>query len=239
MSSRCALAITLALLAFSTVEAEAEIVLSIDTTAETFSFSGSDTGTPGFDGFAELITWEIIHPTIPGSVPDITSFGPFSPDPHWGSSALTITNDPDFETLLTVGLYSDTGPFGSITVTPNTTVYDYSFLSPELMTILTEAINVGSIPLGFFDTSSGFSSITVTSVSGPSGDFDMDGDTDGNDFLEWQRTDGTSGSLTAWQTDYGTPISTLATSITVPEPSSLWLSSMVGIAVCNRRRRSS
>ncbi len=74
-----------------------------------------------------------------------------------------------------------------------------------------------------------------------SADFDSDVDIDGEDFLEWQRGNGTLGSgtlatgdansdtnvddqdLSVWQGQYGvTPVSTLA-STTVPEPSSACL----------------
>ena len=53
------------------------------------------------------------------------------------------------------------------------------------------------------------------------GDFDLDFDVDGHDFLTWQRNP-TVGSLADWQANYGTP-SLLAASVTIPEPSGLGL----------------
>ncbi len=70
--------------------------------------------------------------------------------------------------------------------------------------------------------------------TGPSGDFDEDGDVDGKDFLDWQR--GLSGSpqsssdLAAWEASYGAPssvaTSSVATNGTVPEPTSLFLTAL-------------
>jgi spore coat protein CotH len=53
------------------------------------------------------------------------------------------------------------------------------------------------------------------------GDFDVDGDVDGRDFLVWQRNPSVGG-LADWQTNYGTE-SLAANSTAVPEPGSLIL----------------
>ena len=49
------------------------------------------------------------------------------------------------------------------------------------------------------------------------GDFDLDGDVDGNDFLKWQRNPNL-GILADWQNNYGSPPLVVA-SAAVPEPS--------------------
>ena len=49
------------------------------------------------------------------------------------------------------------------------------------------------------------------------GDFDGDGDVDGDDFLAWQRNP-SLGSLNVWRTDYGLPAAVNAA--VIPEPSS-------------------
>ena len=59
------------------------------------------------------------------------------------------------------------------------------------------------------------------------GDFDFDGDVDGEDFLIWQR-DPSVGSLTDWETNYGSVAGLpLSAAVSVPEP----YSSMLALAV--------
>ncbi len=72
---------------------------------------------------------------------------------------------------------------------------------------------------------------------GLAGDFDGDGDVDGNDFLVWQRDDATSGNLTVWQDNFGAVASVPATAA-VPEPSTLLLLSCGAIGLVVLRRRS-
>jgi len=60
------------------------------------------------------------------------------------------------------------------------------------------------------------------------GDFDDDGDADGNDFLVWQRgqlsNPPSASHLAVWETDYGTMANPLsAASITIPEPAAATL----------------
>lgn len=60
---------------------------------------------------------------------------------------------------------------------------------------------------------------------GTPGDYDADGDVDGEDFLEWQRgnspTPFSAGDLSTWESNYPTPI--VAAVSAVPEPTSLCL----------------
>ncbi len=70
------------------------------------------------------------------------------------------------------------------------------------------------------------------------GDFDLDGDVDGQDFLAWQRNDGTPDGLADWRNNYGTTAS-IATANTapVPEPTCAALIACVGvIAACRRAK---
>jgi hypothetical protein len=53
------------------------------------------------------------------------------------------------------------------------------------------------------------------------GDFDLDGDVDGRDFLVWQRNP-SIGDLADWQNNYDTGALT-ANSTAVPEPGSLMM----------------
>ncbi|TWU28374.1 hypothetical protein [Bythopirellula polymerisocia] len=65
---------------------------------------------------------------------------------------------------------------------------------------------------------------------GQAGDFDMDGDVDGHDFLTWQRDPGV-GSLSDWQNNYGSP-QIAPVLVGVPEPTAhlLLLIGVVGMA---------
>jgi len=59
------------------------------------------------------------------------------------------------------------------------------------------------------------------------GDFDLDSDVDGADFLAWQRglspTPLGTTDLTEWEDNFGVVNSSTATSFAVPEPSVIWL----------------
>lgn len=73
------------------------------------------------------------------------------------------------------------------------------------------------------------------------GDFDHDGDVDGNDFLVWQRggspNPNSAGDLGDWSGSFGQPATT-ASGIAVPEPS--WLgAALAPIALLVKRRRPS
>lgn len=77
-------------------------------------------------------------------------------------------------------------------------------------------------------------------ASGLPGDFDLDGDVDGTDFILWQRGDSPNGGspadLTAWQSAYNG--GALSASNAVPEPSSAILLglSALGLSIGARRR---
>ncbi|MBX3432472.1 MAG: PEP-CTERM sorting domain-containing protein [Pirellulales bacterium] len=66
------------------------------------------------------------------------------------------------------------------------------------------------------------------------GDFDGDGRVDGRDFLHWQRDPGT-GDLADWIADYGAGDAPSAAA-NVPEPQTLALMTLIGIAAIARRR---
>jgi hypothetical protein len=77
--------------------------------------------------------------------------------------------------------------------------------------------------------------ISVPSTFLP-GDFDMDGDVDGRDFLAWQRGNSpnpfSGGDLAAWQAAYGPPV--LVAVAAVPEPTSLGLAWIALIVLKSR-----
>ena len=93
-------------------------------------------------------------------------------------------------------------------------------------------------PSGFFsgfDSSSGTSIVLQLATTTP-GDFNGDGVVDGEDFLVWQRTDGTPGGLAAWQANYGTGALAAAGAAAVPEPTSATLLLLGALACLGRVR---
>jgi hypothetical protein len=85
--------------------------------------------------------------------------------------------------------------------------------------------------------------IVDASELAPTGDFDLDGDVDGRDFLIWQRGGSpiqlSAGDLGDWQANYGfEPGMLTSTSTAVPEPSGL-ASLLLGIFSLLRIHRSS
>lgn len=71
------------------------------------------------------------------------------------------------------------------------------------------------------------------------GDYDLDRDVDGNDFLVWQRGSSpdplSAGDLVAWQSNFGA--SSLAASVPIPEPRTVLLAAMAGVGLLGLRRK--
>jgi len=88
-------------------------------------------------------------------------------------------------------------------------------------------------PLGGLD----LDTILVTAETGLTGDFDMDDDVDGEDFLLWQRDMGV-GDLADWEANYGTTTLAVAATSAVPEPTSglLLAFGVVGLSTAIRRK---
>jgi len=83
-----------------------------------------------------------------------------------------------------------------------------------------------------------YSATSVELISTFAGDFDFDGDVDGNDFLLWQ-TDPSIGLLSDWETNYGAVASSLTSvSTTVPEPTGLTMGllAVALLSTCAKKR---
>jgi hypothetical protein len=78
-------------------------------------------------------------------------------------------------------------------------------------------------------------STLVLHSTGLPGDFDVDGDVDGNDFLVWQRNQSV-GNLADWRAHFGVGGASPAADA-VPEPSSLALALACAAAVAGAGRR--
>jgi len=93
----------------------------------------------------------------------------------------------------------------------------------------------------------------ISAVIEENADFDEDGDIDGRDFLIWQRGFGGAGSLATgdanddgevdaldlaiWQIQYDTVPELTASSLAVPEPSTIWLIGAALVALLGNRKR--
>ena len=78
-----------------------------------------------------------------------------------------------------------------------------------------------------------FSAPTLNLTLADPGDFDLDGDIDGDDFLLWQRDPGI-GELADWEANYGVPPLT-ATISTIPETATLGLALIGALGLFARR----
>lgn len=79
----------------------------------------------------------------------------------------------------------------------------------------------------------------VTGSGGPPGDFDNNGRVDGNDFLVWQRGFGTTynaSHLATWKANFGSGAAEIAAGA-IPEPTSLGLLFVAGVALAASRRK--
>jgi len=79
----------------------------------------------------------------------------------------------------------------------------------------------------------------ATQIPGLPGDFDVDGDVDGADFLAWQRDLGDASNLALWEANFGETGAAGAVLAAVPEPASLLLVGIAAVATwtaCRRHR---
>jgi hypothetical protein len=137
--------------------------------------------------------------------------------------------------------------FGSNTLFP-TDADGYPVVGPEPFSIWTDYSELrDNRPGNDGYIASDSSLVTFEWSVGPlPGDFDLDNDVDGIDFLKWQRGESpdplSSDDLADWETNYGTDPSPLAAATsTVPEPAAIVLVGIcaLGFVVLRRRPHSS
>lgn len=149
---------------------------------------------------------------------------------EWGEFWITIEEDTSNTATHVVNIYLDgeetpmtfyvTGSCMSQAM-----VEQYYYMS-YLQMAHSRMWNSSAIDIDFFSFKAGV--ITPTSAGIP-GDFDFDGDVDGNDFLVWQRGGSpapmSASDLAIWDANYGTVTGAASTSsIAVPEPTTFLLS---------------
>jgi hypothetical protein len=118
--------------------------------------------------------------------------------------------------------------------------FSFDFTVPESVASVNVAFRIWD---GVFDSwFDGAYLIDDVSLMGPagSGDFDGDGDIDGNDFLVWQQGGSpnplSTADLEAWRTAFGMVAGTEAVMTAVPEPASLLQIVAVGLMLLARKR---
>jgi hypothetical protein len=117
---------------------------------------------------------------------------------------------------------------------------DNSAFAPQFnLSVATNVFITGLSATDVVDMSTFIQRFSQTGPQRSPGDFDLDGDVDGNDFLAWQRggspTPLSVSELADWRANFGTVASLAATSTTVPEPGSLWLPIIGLLAMLSRR----
>jgi len=164
--------------------------------------------------------------------------GPLDIGAAWHTYSATITPDT---IKLEVDLYRD-GLDNGATLTAGSDVAGVD--ATVEWQISATAAGFDSLRIGGVSGLSSANSVAFDNVSlslidvgtGGGSDTDDDGDVDGSDFLELQRTD--AAGIAQWQVDYGSP-SGLSSSISaVPEPGSLalLLSTALGLLAHRRQR---
>jgi len=140
--------------------------------------------------------------------------GAFSQNPFWNDFSWTNLTQADFDTNPLAGALgqSPDGNSPNFSSTGNPLKFGYALGNT----------NASGVP-GIVTTTHGVDNWRVEINPGIPGDFDSDGDVDGNDFLVWQRNPGI-GNLADWQANYGQPLVSVTT--TVPEPQGLTLVGM-------------
>ncbi len=150
----------------------------------------------------------------------------------------------DFDRLNLTGAASLAGTLDLSLLAPYVPVLgdQFNFLSATAGIVGTfdTILQPPTMPAGLEFTVNYFPTIAqLEVVAALPGDFDMDGDVDGRDFLIWQRGDSpnplSASDLADWQANYGTPL--VAATTAVPEPTTCILLLLGAMALQTRRKK--
>lgn len=144
-------------------------------------------------------------------------------------------NNPQFDQLLVAGDATLGGELDVSMIFPFAPSPGQSFEIIDIGGLRTGTFS-GLPELGFvgdygaanlFITYSGGDGDDVALLSALPGDFDVDGDVDGDDFLKWQRGESpfplSRTDLADWETNYGSSVLLTAVTVAVPEPAAVLL----------------
>jgi len=167
---------------------------------------------------------------------DPTGFGSFdvsgAGDGEWHFYTLSVSADEGAKIYID-GFLRNSGPQGGDLLNPSGDIFiagrsdlntDRFYGVPGVNNGLLDELMIFDYVLDPYD----IEQLYLSPSSLLAGDFDEDGDVDGNDFLVWQRGGSpnvlSSTDLDAWQVNFGKVASAMTTtSTTVPEPSSIML----------------
>jgi hypothetical protein len=158
----------------------------------------------------------------------------------WNSLADRPGTYPNWqESPVTTGALSETNP-----VAPTTLTAGQSIAIGNIGNFTSAAAQAGLSMKFILGNEAAFrlATISFTSGTGPSGDYDADGDVDGRDFLVWQRGGSpnpmSAADLATWKANFGATSSAAATGA-VPEPTAGLLAAFAAIGIVARRKRRS
>jgi len=167
-------------------------------------------GADSVNGGAELFTLDASWDPTTGTFTGLGNSTQVGATSVWDPDGLELYRDIDITAAVAAWLADPSSNFG------------FSLISDLEGTSILSAKYIGSA----FNVTPPQLILTATQQAG---DFDGDGDVDGNDFLTWQRGAASSSDLADWETNFGLSDGALASasSASVPEPSTWMLAAVL------------
>jgi hypothetical protein len=209
-----------------------------------YTMTGFAAAETHFPGGVSNLNWQTGDPGSPSPDPNNFTDGPLSPTDVFFALEFLDASDVVINTheleLLQAGLVNSSVANWTDAVWKQFTIVAVAPAGTTQVRVrasMTDGVwNPGADPQSFFVDAF---SLTAEEVAGTPGDFDLDGDVDGRDFLTWQRGGSPSPysaiDLQTWQGAYGAPLVAISA---VPEPSTVVLISLMSFGFLAIRRRS-
>ncbi len=181
---------------------------------EVYETQGADSINGGADLFSLDADWDPATGTF-SELANSTQIGGTS---VWDSDGIELYRDIDVTAAVAAWLANPSSNFG------------FSLISDLEGTSILSAKYIG----GAYNITP--PQLILTATQQP-GDFDGDGDVDGNDFLTWQRGVASSSDLADWETNFGLSGEALAGAAAVPEPSTwMFTAALLPVLMVRNRR---